>query len=97
MAFITYIYIEVLEVIEFFANYTSFSNLMDQITLGAVIGLIFESLLNIIPAFIWFTYWPDVFTISNGWYWLIASYAGFELGSYLARRYAKQIFIQGSL
>lgn len=91
MAFITYIHIEVLEIIEFFSNYTSFSNLVDQITFGALINLVIESFLNIIPAFVWFSYWPDVFNIGNGWYWLIASYLGFEIGSYLAKHYAKNI------
>ena len=97
MAFITYIHIEVIEVAEFLANYTSFANLVDQITFGAVISLVIESFLNIIPAFVWFSYWPDVFDIANGWYWLIASYLGFELGSYLAKRYANQILNQDAL
>lgn len=97
MAFITYLHIEALEMVEFFSNYTSFSNLIDQITFGAVISLIVQSFLNIIPAFIWFTYWPDVFSIANGWHWLLASYVGFELGSYLARRYAKNILTPETL
>ena len=88
MAFIAYIHIEIFEVVGFFANYTSFSNLIDQISISAIIGLIIESFLNIIPAFVWFNYWPDVFAIGNGWYWIIASYIGFESGSYLAKYYA---------
>jgi hypothetical protein len=91
LAFITYVHLEALEVIEFFDQYTSFSNLVEQITFGALIRLLVESFLNLIPAFVWFTYWPDVFTINNGWYWLIASYIGFEAGRYLAKKYAKRL------
>jgi hypothetical protein len=91
LAFITYLHIEAIEIIEFFSEYTSFSNLIDQISFGALVQLVVESFLNIIPAFIWFTYWPDIFTINNGWYWLIASYIGFETGSFLAKRYAGRL------
>ena len=90
MAFATYLYIEMLEVFDFFTSYTSFQHLIDQITVSAVFGLIIESFLNIIPAFIWFTYWPDLISIQNGWYWLLASYAGYHLGSHGAKLYAKQ-------
>ena len=97
MAFITYIHIEVLEVAEFFSNFSSLSNLIEQISFAAVISLIVESFLNIIPAFVWFSYWPDVFAIGNGWYWLAASFLGFELGSYMAKRYANNNFTVESL
>jgi len=95
MAFITYTYIEVLEVGDFFKNYSSFSDLIDQISISAVIGLIVDSFMNIIPAFTWFIYWPKVFTMDNGWYWLFASYFGYQLGGYLAKLHSsKTIFEQ---
>ncbi len=97
MAFITYIYIEFLEIIEFFTSYTSFDNMLDKISFGALIQLLIESFLNIIPAFVWFTYWPKVFDMSNGWYWLVASYAGFEIGSYLAKYFAPRLLKEETL
>lgn len=89
MAFVTYIVIEAKEILDFFANYTSFSHLLEQISLSAIISLVIESFLNLIPAFIWFSYWPDIFSIENGWYWIAASYAGYHCGSYGAKFYAK--------
>lgn len=85
MALIAYIHIEGLEVKTFIESYTSFSNLIDQITVTAVVSLIIDSFLNIIPAFLWFAHWPDVINIQNGWYWLLASYIGYRLGEYLAK------------
>lgn len=96
MAFITYIHLEILEIKDFFAGYTSFSNLVDHVSFGAVIQLIIESFLNLIPAFVWFSYWPKIFTIQNGWYWLIASYLGYQIGSSGARLWIKRNPLQNT-
>jgi len=85
MAFVAYIHIEWLEVKTFIISYSTFSNLIDQITVGALVSLIIDSFLNLIPAFLWFMHWPDVIDIQNGWYWLLASYMGYQLGEYLAK------------
>lgn len=90
IAFATYLVIEAKEVVDFFASYTTFENLIEQISFSAIIGLIIDSFLNLIPAFIWFTYWPDIFNIENGWYWLLASYAGYHIGSYAAKLVARR-------
>lgn len=90
MALGTYIHVEALEVINFFGNYSSFSNILDQMSINAVIHLIIESFMNLIPAFTWFLYWPDLIVMHNGWYWLLASYIGYQLGAFSARWYFKR-------
>lgn len=90
MALGTYVHVEILEVIDFFGNYTSFSNLIDQVTFSALIHLIIESFMNIIPAFAWFLYWPELIVMHNGWYWLLTSYFGYQVGGYVARWYSKR-------
>lgn len=84
MALGTYAHVELVEVYEFFRDFSSISNFIDQISFGALIRLIIDSFLNIIPAFTWFLYWPKIFVMHSGWYWLGASYAGYHVGSYLA-------------
>ena len=90
MALGTYAHVEILEIADFFGNYTSFSNFIDQLTFNALVHLIIESFLNIIPAFTWFLYWPKIIVMDNGWYWLIVSYCGYQLGGYAARRYTNR-------
>jgi hypothetical protein len=90
MALGTYAHVELLEIIEFFGNYRSFSNFIDQLTINALIHLIVESFMNLIPAFTWFLYWPKIIVMVNGWYWLLASYLGYKLGGYVARWYSKR-------
>jgi len=85
MAFITYVHIEFFEIVDFFAQYTTFANFIDQITVSAVIQLIIESFLNLIPAFIWFLYWPKHIAMLNGFYWLIAAYLGYQAGTKCAQ------------
>ena len=84
MALSTYAHVEFMEVYEFFLNFSSIANFIDQISFGAIVGLIIDSFLNLIPAFTWFLYWPKIFIMHQGWYWLGASYAGYHFGSYLA-------------
>ena len=88
MALTTYAHVEILEVHNFFADYSSFSALIEQISVGAIIRLIIDSFMNLIPAFTWFLYWPKIIAMQAGWFWLGASYAGYYLGELLGRQYA---------
>lgn len=91
MAFITYIHVEALEIYGFFSQYTSLSALIDQISVSALISLLVESFLNLIPAFTWFLYWPKQVTMENGWHWLLAAYIGYQMGAFLAKRYFRPV------
>ena len=90
MALSTYIHVEFIEVYDFFAAYTSFADLLDKISFGALIKLVIESFLNLIPAFTWFLYWPKVIIMHNGWYWLAASYGGYYVGEILGRYFIER-------
>ncbi len=87
MALTTYVHVESIEVYEFFRDFSTISNFIEQISFGAFIRLIIDSFMNLIPAFTWFLYWPKIFVMQSGWYWLGASYAGYHVGSYLANWY----------
>ena len=89
MAFATYLHVEAIEIFDFFAAYTSWDNLMELLSFASLIGLVIESFLNIVPAFLWFQYWPGLIEIKIGWYWLAASYAGYQIGAYAAKYISK--------
>jgi hypothetical protein len=88
MAFVTYIYVEFIEVLSFFKNYVSFEVFLEQISFAEVIKLIIDSFLNFIPAFTWFLYWPDQIVMQTPLYWLLASYLGYQLGSNCAKKWS---------
>ncbi len=84
MALATYAHVEFLEIYDFFRDFSTIANFIEQISVGAVIRLIIDSFMNLIPAFTWFLYWPKIIVMQQGWYWLAASYAGYHLGSFMA-------------
>ncbi|MEE4245658.1 MAG: hypothetical protein V2I33_09620 [Kangiellaceae bacterium] len=79
MALITYVHVEIMDLYNAFSKFESIQQMLDALTFNFLIGLIMEALYNFITAIIWFTYWDEVLPISHGWYWLLASYAGFYL------------------
>lgn len=87
MSFITYIVIEGREIVSFFAEHSTIDALLEQLTFGNLIGLFYQSFLNLIPAFLWWAQWPDFIDMSNGWIWLIVAYLGHEAGVYSASWY----------
>lgn len=98
MALATYAHVEFIEVYEFFSAFSTIAAFIDQVTLGALIRLIIDSFLNMIPAFTWFAYWPKIIVMQQGWYWLGASYAGYHVGTYLAHYYvARKTDFEGSV
>ena len=90
MALVTYVHVEAIEIYDFFLGYTTFADFIDQVSISAVISLIIESFLNLIPAFIWFLYWPKHIVMQNGLYWLIAAYIGYQLGTNFAKWWVKR-------
>jgi hypothetical protein len=88
MALITYFYIELGELVEFFGKLVALdiTQLLSRVSIGLFVDLLIEAIRNLIDAFLWFQYWGDEFDIRNGWYWLIAAYLGYTLGAQLAQR-----------
>ncbi|WMS88283.1 hypothetical protein [Pleionea litopenaei] len=83
MALLTYLHVEVSDIIGAFANFESIQHFIDQISIGFFIGLIVEAFKNIIVAFLWFQYWGDILPINNGWVWLAATYGAFMIAEEL--------------
>ena len=71
MVFITYIHIEVYQIIEFVRNFTSFQNFIDSIGFMMILNFFIEAFTNLITAFLWFTYWYKYLPIGSFWVWLI--------------------------
>jgi hypothetical protein len=44
------------------------------------VDVLVNSIMNMVDAFIWFLYWPEQISMSNGWIWLFMAYAGYNLG-----------------
>ena len=91
MAFYTFVYIEILEIFDFLANITLPENFGIGPLIQLVVAFFINSLKNLITAFVWFAYWPDVLPAVNGWILLVAAWAGFTVGGILARTYQSRL------
>ena len=87
VALLTFMYIEIEQMVQWLLKATGFQYFLDLLTISTIINMFIESILNMIKAAIWFTYWPDVFDIGNGIVWILAAYIGYRAGAKLAQNY----------
>jgi len=87
VSLLTFIYIELDQMVKFLINATGWQSFLDLLTFNAIISMILESFMNMIKAFLWFRYWPDVFDMESMIIWFIVAYLAYRFGTYLAQRY----------
>jgi hypothetical protein len=80
VAFYTYILIEWNEIVDFIMGFGGFLAMLGRVSVGAVVELIINSIMNFVAAIAWPFYW-----ISNSpgeffWIWFIVAYAGYWVG-----------------
>lgn len=89
MAFLTLIYIEGLELFGLYQIRDQLPELIAALDRDAVIDIFTDQIMNMVDAFVWFQFWPDIIRMGNGWTWLGLSYAGYSVGRWLALRVLK--------
>jgi hypothetical protein len=96
MAFMTYVVIEVREIIGFVSNliHLNWSQLWSSMSIDLLVDLLVQAIMNLVDAFVWFRYWPNEIDMRNGWYWLIAAYLGYLLGARIAEKYPVKLALR---
>ena len=91
MALITFVYLELLDILDLASDLTGIPNVGSfiQVMIEFLIQLIIESFTNLINALMWWSKWGDTLPIGEGagLYWLGISYLGYLAGEWLAKRY----------
>lgn len=85
MALITYAHVELSDIWETVSNAGGVLSFVSQLSVGVVVDMFVEGLMNFVVAFIWFTYWDEVFVMDQPWVWLVAAYLGYHAGVRLAK------------
>ena len=83
--FYTYAVIEFGEVVGFIFKMMDPANWTFAITIDLIIGLIVNAVINLITAFLWFTYWPPSFDLWDLLTWIGFAYFAYVAGGHLAR------------
>jgi hypothetical protein len=84
VAFYTYVLIEWREIADFIANFGGFFEMIQRVSLGAVIELIVNSIVNFVAAIAWPVYWISRADQAYLWVWFATAYGGYWLGIRLA-------------
>lgn len=71
LVFITYIHIEVYQIIDFVRNFTGFQDFIDSIGLMMIVNFFVEAIMNLVSAFLWFIYWYKYLPIGSFWVWFL--------------------------
>lgn len=77
MALLTYLIIELFEILSFFGKIIDVSNWKFSFSVQFIVDLIINSIMNIVSAFIWFQTLPKYIEVNNGFIWLAAVYFGY--------------------
>ncbi len=85
MALLTFTVIEAQQIYSFATNFPGWQAMLDLLNVQDLVDIFVSQIMNLVDAFIWFIYWPDRIYMHNGWVWLGLSYAGYFVGSRLAR------------
>lgn len=89
MAFVTYMYIEVGQIISFFGRLFSLnlSQLFSSISINMLVNLFIDAIMNLVDAFVWFNFWMKEIEMMNGWVWLVCTYLAYLAGVKTAQHY----------
>ncbi|GJM11103.1 MAG: hypothetical protein DHS20C11_33790 [Lysobacteraceae bacterium] len=91
MALITYAHVEINEIWDAISSAGGVISFLTSLSIGLLVDMFVEGLMNFVVAITWFTYWDDVFTMTQPWIWLAAAYVGYNAGVRLAAsRYSLQ-------
>ncbi len=87
VALLTFIYIELSQVINFLFSIRGWHDISALFTVNALIAMFIDSIINMVKSAIWFTYWPSEVDSSNFLLWILIAYVGYRLGAKYARYY----------
>jgi hypothetical protein len=77
MALLTYLIIEVDEILQFFGKIIDVAHWNFTFDIQFLVDLFINSIMNIVAAFIWFQTLPKYVDVNNGFIWIAAAYLGY--------------------
>ena len=86
MAVLTWVFIELGEILDFITSFESISALISSLSIGTLIQLVIEAIRNSFLAIAWPMYWMSDIRSNYIWIWFIVAYAAYWAGTTLATR-----------
>jgi hypothetical protein len=73
LTLMTYLHIEIYQVLDFMRSFTGFQDFIDSLGWHMIINFFLEAIMNMIAAFLWPIYWVKYLPIGSFWVWLIVA------------------------
>lgn len=86
VAVLTWVFIELGEILDFITSFESISALISSLSIGTLIQLVIEAIKNSFLAIAWPMYWLSDIRSDYIWIWFIVAYAAYWAGTTLATR-----------
>lgn len=87
VAVLTWLFVELNEILEFITSFDGVSGLMENFSISMLINLFIEAIKNSFLALAWPIYWLSDIPGDYIWAWFLIAYAGYWVGSQLALRH----------
>lgn len=87
IAVFTFLIIELLQIFNFWLNVTSWKDVTDLFSISALISMFVDSIINMVTAAVWFTYWPNKLQSSHFILWVIIAYFSYRIGAEHAKKF----------
>jgi hypothetical protein len=88
---LTYAAVEVREIWDFLSSFENLTELLANLGLNTLIGLLVDALVNFVVAIAWPVYWLSSIQSDHIWAWFVAAYAGYWAGAQLALKRAAAV------
>lgn len=87
VALLTFVVIELTQITQFWLGVESWGDITALFSISAIVAMFVDSIVNMIKAAVWFSYWPDVLSSKNFLVCILMAYIGYRIGAKLARIY----------
>jgi predicted tellurium resistance membrane protein TerC len=86
VAVLTWVFIELGEILDFITSFDSIDALIASLSVGTLINMVIEAIKNSFLAIAWPVYWLTDIRSNHAWIWLVVAYTAYWAGSTLAVR-----------
>lgn len=86
VAVLTWLFVELGEILDFITSFESIDALINSLSVGTLVNLVIEAIKNSFLAIAWPVYWLSDIRSDYIWIWFIVAYAAYWAGTTLATR-----------
>lgn len=88
MAVLTYVVVELREVVDFLTSENSIMATLSAMGISDIVSFFVNSIINFVTAIVWPVYWMNRVEGYSIWVWFVVVYCGYVVGQFMAKNMA---------